>query len=112
MAAQSDKTNRIVVTQKDDFEDRVLKLLEDQETYEPVSLSKQHRLEKQANNLMKSITKNTFNKREAEKLLSTGSQPARFSAFIKNHKDRSVDGYPLRPIASVIGTATEKSIGL
>ena len=83
-------------------------MIEDKETYEPVSLSKQKCLEKQANNLMKSITKNIFSKREAEKLLSTGSQPAHFSAFIKDHKDRSEDGYPLRPIASVNGTATEK----
>lgn len=110
IAVTSDKTNRLVVTHKDKYNERVLLMLQDVETYEPITRSKQTQLEKQANSLVRSVTKDNFKKSEIEKLLSTGSQPASFKAFIKDHKPRTETGYPLRPIASVNGTATEKKL--
>ena len=90
------------------FEKRVQKILNDENTYRLLPNSKQAQIERQANSLVKSISKNNFNKIETEKLLSTGSKPANFAAFIKDHKVKDEDGYPLRPIASVRNTATEK----
>ena len=79
----SDKTNRLVVTSKDDFNNRVLAMLEDRDTYEPLAKSRQSQLEKQANALIRSVTKDKFNKSQIEKLLSNGSKPASFYAFIR-----------------------------
>jgi uncharacterized protein YaaR (DUF327 family) len=106
----SDKTNRLVVTKKENYHERVLSILEDEETYEPLTKSKSSLLEKQANALIRSVTKDNvlFNKNKVERLLSTGSQPASFSAFIKDHKTCTDNVFPLRPIASVINTAGEK----
>ena len=107
-AVRSDKCNRIVITDKTKFEKRVQNILNDENTYRLLLNSKQAQIERQANSLIKSISKNNFNKIETEKLLSTGSKPANFDAFIKDHKAKDEDGYPLRPIASVRNTATEK----
>ena len=43
-----------------------------------------------------------------QKLLSAGSRPAKFQAFIKDHKNKTGVNFPLRPIASVNNTAVEK----
>lgn len=45
---------------------------------------------------------------DAQRLLTVGCRPARFQTFVKDHKDSEQDGYPLRPIAAVNNTATEK----
>jgi len=108
VAIPSDKTNRLVVTHEEDYNERVLLMLQDAETYEPITKSKQIQLEKQANSLIRNVTKDNYKKRDIEKLLSTGSQPASFKAFIKDHKPLTEKGYPLRPIASVTNTAAEK----
>ena len=57
----SDKTNRLVVTSKDAFKNRVFSILEDKETYEPLKKSRQKQLEKQANTLIKNVSKDKFN---------------------------------------------------
>jgi len=84
-------------------------ILNDKDTYKELTASNQTKIEKQANLLVKGMIKNNFSKIESEKLLSSGSQPAQFKAFVKDHKTKSADGFPLRPIASVRGTATEKA---
>ena len=43
-----------------------------------------------------------------EKLLTSGSHPAVFRVNIKDHKDKENQFFPLRPIASVKNTPTEK----
>ena len=70
--------------------------------------SKQKSVAAQANKLIKSLTTNRVNGSELQKLTTSGSQPALFSVFVKDHKTESEDGYPLRPIASVRDTAIEK----
>ena len=47
-----------------------------------------------------------------QKLLSAGSRPAKFQAFIKDHKNKTGVNFPLRPIASVNNTAVEKVDGI
>ena len=45
---------------------------------------------------------------DLDKLKSTGTKEAAFFSFIKDHKEKTVNGYPVRPIASVRNTPTEK----
>lgn len=108
VAVPSDKSNRMVITKKESFDSRITKILEDKDTYQLLDESRQTKIEKQANALIKAVTKNNFSKIESENLISAGSSPAQFKAFIKDHKDEKEEGFPLRPIASVQGTATEK----
>ena len=51
---------------------------------------------------------NSLSKSDFEKLLATGSNPANFYVKIKDHKNKNDNVYPLRPIASSIGTPTCK----
>ena len=106
VAISSDKTNRLVVTKQNEFETRLLQILRDEETYKKVE-SKQTSIEKQANKIIKSVC-NSLPKHKVQKLLSIGSKPATFQAFIKDHKPKSGTHFPLRPIASVRNTAVEK----
>ena len=70
----SDKTNRLVVTKTENYNERVLSMLENDQIYEPLNKSKIKQLEKQANALIRNVTKDNsnFNKRKIEQLLSTG----------------------------------------
>ena len=104
----SDKTNKFVITYTESLDNRILNILNDDKTYKKIETSKQRSIENQANKLIRSLVKNTFNGSELQKLISCGSKPANFSVFIKDHKTKEEDGYPLRPIASVRNTAIEK----
>ena len=106
VAVQSDKTNRLVLTEKKRFMNRLETILEDSNTYKKVE-SKQNKIEKQANMIIKNVCTH-LPKRQTQKLLSSGSRPAKFQAFIKDHKERTEGNFPLRPIASVRNTAIEK----
>jgi hypothetical protein len=105
----SDKTNRLVITDKENLDKRILSILGDETTYLPLAKSKQTQIEKQANQILKHIVKDKHSKSVKDKLLSTGSRPATFQVFCKDHKSNSGLGYPLRPIASVRNTAAEKT---
>ena len=71
--------------------------MNDKETYKPLSRSKQNSIENQANKIMRGILKNkNFTRSDTEKLITTGSKPASFQAFIKDHK-KDNDMFPLRP---------------
>ena len=107
IAIPSDKTNRVVVTNQTDYIKDIEEMLQDPETYKQLQKSKSKALEKQANKIVRSVCQGTGFEPDIPKLLSNGSQPAKFSAFIKDHK-HGVGKYPLRPIASVIHTPTEK----
>ena len=102
----SDKTNRLVVTNKNLFEERLANILEDESTYKRV-VSKQTKIENQANKIIKSVCK-VLPKPQLHRLLSAGSKPANFQAFIKDHKEKNENYFPLRPIASVKNTPIEK----
>ena len=107
VAVSSDKTNRIVVTDKAKLVSRVENILKDTETYKQIPKSKSLSIERQTNKLIKSRCKHNPSL-NTDKLLSSGGKPAKFYVTIKDHKDKSSEGYPLRPIASVVGTPIEK----
>jgi hypothetical protein len=83
-------------------------MLENTDNYKYRKQSKCKQIEKQANCLIKNITKNKLDKSSYEKLISTGSQPANFATLIKDHKKITETGFPLRPLASTINTPTNK----
>jgi len=106
----SDKTNRIVVTYKDAYEAQTQKLLLETDKYKKLDNSRIDKIEKQANRLISSMTrKMNIPKRSKEKLNSKGCSAASFYTLIKDHKNCDTQGqFPLRPIASVNNTPTEK----
>ena len=66
-------------------------------------------LEKQANKLIVNTFTTLLSKANLHRLFSTGSQPANFYTLIKDHKNKDENGvFPLRPIASVHDTPTNK----
>lgn len=105
---QSDKTNRIVVTNQQKYKESTEEMLQDQNTYKLLRKSKSKSLEKQANNIIRSVCRGTAFEPDIPKLLTNGSKPAHFSTLIKDHKEKTEKHFPLRPIASVHGTPTEK----
>lgn len=109
VAIPSDKSNRLVISDSKTQTDRNLSLLSDKDVYQPLEQSRQHKIEKQANNLTKSVCK-ALPKFDREKMIISGSKPAQFFSFVKDHKTKlpDVDHFPLRPIASAKNTATEK----
>ena len=102
----SDKTNRLVITEESVYDNKVNSIVKDEETYKKVK-SKQPKIENQANMIVKTVCK-TLPRYQVQKLLSSGSRPAQLQAFIKDHKARTNESFPLRPIASVRNTAVEK----
>lgn len=83
-------------------------ILNDNTTYRLITTSKVRSIENQANRLIRSACKHTFDKSQLEKMLSCGTQPASFRATIKDHKQTTDGIFPLRPIASCVNNPTEK----
>ncbi|MEL7308412.1 MAG: hypothetical protein AAGK05_11445, partial [Pseudomonadota bacterium] len=104
----TDKTSRLCVTSNAEMTNRTENILEDNSTYKMLNNSKKVALEKQANKLIDNVYKNKLSKSNLQRLHSTGSQPANFYALIKDHKNKSNGFFPLRPIASVHSTPTNK----
>jgi len=104
----TDKSKRLCVTEEETFRDCTGKLLEDEKTYKPRKSSKSVQIEQQANKIVRSCFKNILNKRDLERLLVSGTEPANFKSFIKDHKPKTNGDFPMRPIASVRNTPTEK----
>ena len=104
----TDKTSRFCVTSNAEMSNRTENILQDNSTYKMLKNSKKVALEKQANKLIDNVYKNKLSKSNLQRLHSTGSQPANFYALIKDHKDKCDDFFPLRPIASVHSTPTNK----
>ena len=107
VAVPSDKTQKLVIADTGHLIDRSNQILANPDTYKQISKSRQQGICNQANKIVKSLGK-TLSKQDLMKLLATSGQPAKFQGLIKDHKVPEKDGYPLRPIAAVGGTATEK----
>jgi len=107
VAISSDKTKKLVIENSNDITSRTEKILADSKTYKPIQKSRQTSISKQANKITKSFAKN-LSKQDSLRLLTTGCRPAKFHALVKDHKDPDESGFPLRPIAAVNNTATEK----
>ena len=88
VAVPSDKTNRIVVTEKSAFDESTKRILQDIDTYELLPRSKSKSLEKQANKIVRSVCQGTKFESDIPKLLTNGSNPAKFKTFIKDHKSK------------------------
>ena len=104
----TDKSKRLCVTGKDTYINNTASLLQDIQLYKPRQVSKSKQIENQANKLIKSSFKNILGKSDLERLLVSGSAPAAFKTFIKDHKKLTNGAYPMRPIASARNTPTEK----
>jgi len=105
---RSDKTNRFVVCNSEDLTKKNEIILQDNTTYQVMNKSKAQAIENQANKLIKTIIKNSSLHDQSDKLISTGTNPAKFFSFIKDHKDKTDEGFQVRPIASVRNTPIEK----
>ena len=104
---RSDKTNRLVICKSTAYIEKNEEVLKDSNTYLLLSKTKNDAIEKQANILIKTCVKNSRFESHMERLMSTGSKPATFFSFVKDHKI-DVNDYPVRPIASVRNTPIEK----
>ena len=71
-------------------------------------LKEKKSLEKQANKIVRSVCQGTKFESDIPKLLTNGSNTAKFKTFIKDHKSKVEQQFLLRPIASVVNTPTEK----
>ena len=108
VAVKSDKTNRLVITDEEKYKKKSQEMLENTNNYKHRKQSKCKQIETQANRLIRNIGHDKFDRRTQEKLISTGSQPANFVTLIKDHKNTTDTGFPLRPVASTINTPTNK----
>ena len=107
-AIPSDKTNRLCITESSNFMDKNYEILNDNINYRELKKSRNKSIENQANKLIKSVCGNRLSTTELQKLVTSGSSPAKFRSTIKDHKQKTEDGFPLRPIAAVNNTPTEK----
>ncbi len=107
---QSDKTHRLVITKVEQHREQTANMLKDTNNYKLLDKSKTIQIEKQSNQIIKNVSKKMkLTHSQTDQLLTCGSQPAKFNSFIKDHKEKNLDGnYPLRPVASVVNTPTEK----
>ena len=108
IAVKSDKTNRLVVTDEDNHMSKSRALLNNPENYKILDNSKCKSIETQANRIIRNVCKDKLDKRDCQRMISMGSEPAKFTTLIKDHKIKSDSGYPLRPVASTINTPTNK----
>ena len=107
VAVASDKTKKIVIENSKDLISRTEDILADTVTYKPITKSRQTAISRQANTIVKSLGK-SLSKTDSLRLLATGCRPAQFHTLVKDHKMPDKKGFPLRPIAAVNNTATEK----
>ena len=104
----TDKSKRLCLTDKHAYVSHTSNLLEDIRYYRHRDVSKCRQIERQANAIIRSSLKNALSKSDLERLLVSGTEPAAFNTFVKDHKTPSNGAYPMRPIASAKNTPTEK----
>jgi hypothetical protein len=97
----SDKGNKTVAIEKDEYRNKMLKLLGDFCTYRKLNSDPTSRLQKKNNELVdKLFRKELISRTERNKLITTIATPPRIYGLPKIHKE----GTPLRPICSSIGS--------
>ena len=97
----------LVVVDNSNLVSRNEQILSDNDTYKLFPKSRQKSIGNQANKIIRTICK-TLPRSDFLKLLTCGSRPAHFYSLIKDHKILNDNDCPLRPIALVNDTATEK----
>ena len=101
VVTKADKGNAVVILDKTDYQNRILKLIEDKKKFRVLendpTIKRENSLLNTLNNFKKQkiISDETF-----QKIRPTGSRPGIIYGLPKIHKE----GYPLRPIISSSGT--------
>ena len=101
--AKSDKGNRTVIIDKEEYESKVKENLEDPSTYKKLATNPINKLQRVVNNDLKKLK--DLNKIEESTYLNLRAKTAtcpRFYALIKTHKENN----PIRGIVSFIGSPT------
>lgn len=93
----SDKGNKTVIMDREDYDSKILKLLEDKNTYRPIRTDPTDFLQRKNNKLVNELYKNKYIDAYTKNVLicDSGNAP-RFYGLPKIHKDNT----PLRPICS------------
>ena len=100
-----DNGRGIVLMDKDDYDNKMLNILNDQNTFKIMEVDETIKQEDKLIRKLKQLKDDGFiNEKEYNYCRSTGSQPARIYGLPKIHKT----GVPLRPIVSASGTLNYK----
>ena len=106
--AASDKTNRLVITDTKSLDNGTMNIFSDDKTYKRIEKSRKKLLKIKLTKFFESIFKLRLPKNQSEKNSFLRLTACKFSVFVKDHKEKLDEGYPLRPIASAVNTAMEK----
>ena len=101
MVTKADKGNAVVIMNKDDYNDKIFKLLSDKSKFECIDEDLTIKRENSLLYKLDGLKKDKVISQEVyDKIRPTGSRPGIIYGLPKVHKD----GYPLRPIISSSGT--------
>ena len=100
---RADKGNTTVALTRANYNEKVINLLQDENTYQVRSKDTTTKIQNKVNFLVKSWeNKSLINKLLAKDLKSSNAIPSRFHGLPKIHKE----GNPVRPIVSYVGSPT------
>ena len=111
VAVPSDKTGRLVICDKTAHNSEVTRIFTDHNTYTTLHKpSAATSIENKANDIVRNLSNIIpLKTSEKNKLLSQGTQAANIAIAVKDHKQMDTIGnFPLRPIANVDNTPTQK----
>ena len=99
----ADKSNKTVIMDADDYNNKMMNLLNDGDTYKRLRFDRTNKLQIENNKLVKSwSSKNYISKMEEKLLCINNAKPPKIYGLIKLHRQ----GYPMRPIVSCIQSPT------
>ncbi|XP_069952924.1 uncharacterized protein [Cherax quadricarinatus] len=104
----ADKGGGVVILNTSDYNTKMMDLLNDQSTYEPISTQQWETLTKDFLYKTRQILKRTREGKKLLYLLPSNPKPAHMYGLPKTHKHN----IPLRPITSGIGSAPHKLAGV
>ena len=100
---KADKSNSVVILDRVNYEEKMLNMLSDPNTYEPLRSSPLKRLSLQFNRIVKELLKDVPNI-DAKRFLQVNPKLPHIYGLPKTHKP----GIPLRPIVSYCGSLSYK----
>ena len=102
----SDKGNKTVIMNKDDYKDKMNAILSDTNTYEPIQRDPTNKIKNNHNKLIKEVTsQGGLEKQVSSTLICQNGTLGRIYGKVKLHKQEK----PVRPIISTIGTTYYKT---
>ena len=99
---KADKSNAMVILNKQDYDDKLYLLLSDLTTYEPLTSDPSERVLSNFNKRVKTVLKN--NQDLSKQLLTISPSLPYLYRLVKTHKPNN----PIRPIISSVGSVTYK----